>query len=185
MKTKFFLAMLILVFVGTAVHAVDVNGILAQGEYAKEATFDNGNYRLLWSVVGDKLFMAIDAKASGWVAVGFEPSVAMANADMVFGIVDASGAAKCVDAWATGMFGPHPPDVDQGGRDNILSFAGKRSGDRVVFEFSRLLNTGDKFDKVLPATGTVKLIFSYSSSLQFNVKHSKAGSAVIDMGGSK
>jgi hypothetical protein len=83
------------------------------------------------------------------------------------------------------MFGPHPADIDQGGRDSILSFAGKRSGDRVVFEFSRLLNTGDKFDKVIPASGKLKLIFAYSSSLQFTANHSKAGSAVIDTGGSK
>ena len=185
MKAKLLAALLILALAGTAAYAVEVNGILAQGEYAKEASFDNGNFRLLWSVVGDKLFMAIDAKAAGWVAVGFEPTSIMANADMVFGIVDAAGSATCVDAWSKGMFGPHPADIDQGGRDSILSFAGKRSGDRVVIEFSRLLNTGDRFDKAIPASGKLKLIFAYSSSLQFNANHRKAGSAIIDMGGSK
>lgn len=181
MKAKIILAAFLFALIGSAAFAVEVDGQLTQGEYAKEMTFDKGNFKVLWSVIGDKLFMAIDAKAAGWVAVGFDPTSIMANADMVFGIVDASGSTKSVDAWSTGVFGPHPADAEQGGRDSILSFAGKRSGGRVIFEFSRLLDTGDRFDRVIPAKGTVKLIWAYSSSLQFNANHSRAGSAAISM----
>jgi len=185
MKTKYLLALVLFIMLGSAIYAVDVDGILAPGEYSKEATFDNGNFRLLWKIESDKAFMAIDAKSPGWVAVGFQPTFAMANADMIFGIVDASGKVQAIDAWSTGIFGPHPPDINQGGHDNILASAGKRTADRVVFEFSRLLNTGDKLDKIIPAAGNFKIIWSYGSDFQFNNKHINKGSATLSMDGGK
>ncbi len=72
MKAKPLALIALLGLVGAAAYAVDVDGQLAQGEYSREASFDKGNYRLLWRIVDDKLFMAIDAKAGGWVAIGFE-----------------------------------------------------------------------------------------------------------------
>lgn len=185
MKTKYLVALALLVTVGSATYAVDVDGVVVPGEYPKEAVFDNGNYRLLWKVEGDKAFMAIDAKAPGWVAVGFQPTAVMANADMIFGLVDNSGKVQAVDAWATGIFGPHPPDVSQKGQDSLLSSAGKRTADRVVFEFSRLLNTGDKLDRVIPVSGSFKIIWAYGPNLQFNASHLRAGSATLAMDGSK
>lgn len=168
----------------SAAHAVDVDGKILPGEYAREVSFDKGSFRLLWRIAGDKIFMAIDSDAKGWVAIGFEPTRIMANSDMIFGFVETSGGVRAVDAWSTGMFGPHPADTAQGGKDSILSFAGLRSGNRLVFEFSRALDTGDKFDKIIPAAGTFKIIWAQSQSMDFNAKHSKAGSAALDMGGS-
>lgn len=185
MKIKYLVALALLVTLCSAAYAVDVDGVIVPGEYPKEAVFDNGNYRLLWKIEGDKAFMAIDAKAPGWVAVGFQPTAVMANADMIFGFVDAANKVGAVDAWSTGIFGPHPADTSQKGSDNILSSAGKRTADRVVFEFSRLLNTGDKLDKVIPATGSFKIIWAYGPNFQFTANHVKAGSATLTMDGSK
>lgn len=167
--------------VGSMAFAVDVDGVLKDGEYSKEASFDKGNYRLYWEFQDDKVFMGIVAKSKGWVAIGFDPSTVMANADMIFGLVDEQGNVQAVDAWSTGMFGPHPPDVNQGGASSILSFAGTRTDDLVVFEFDRLLNTGDNMDKVIPVSGNFKVIWAYGPTLQFTAKHSKAGSAVLKM----
>ncbi|MFA6366096.1 MAG: DOMON domain-containing protein [Candidatus Hydrogenedentales bacterium] len=185
MKLKFLSIMIVLAVIGSAAYAVDVNGTIAQGEYARETSFDNGNFRLLWKIQGDAIFMAIDAKAAGWVAIGFEPTNIMANADMIFGIVDKSGRLQSIDARSTGMFGPHPPDLNQGGQDSILAAAAGRSQDRVVFEFSRKLNTSDKLDNVIPAKGSIKIIWAYSSGLQFTANHSKAGKATLVMDGSE
>lgn len=185
MKAKYIIPIVALLAIGSAAFAVDVDGTIAPEEYAFEASYDRGNFRLLWKISGDTLFMAIDSSASGLVSVGFEPTRVMANSDMIFGMIPAEGPAQAVDAWSTGMFGPHPPDTNQGGKDSLLSFAGKRSGGRVVFEFSRLLDTGDKFDKVVPKTGEFKIIWAYGPNLSFTAKHSKAGSATILMDGRK
>jgi len=185
MKTTSLFAVLVFLAVGSTAFAVDVDGVITQGEYSSERSYDKGNFRVLWQVSDDRLFMAIDSSASGWVSVGFDPSSVMANSDMIFGMVPAEGTVQAIDAWSTGMFGPHPPDTNQGGKADILSFAGRRSGGRVVFEFSRLLNTGDKYDKVIPADGKIKLIWAYGSSLSFTAKHSKAGSDTITMSAAK
>lgn len=189
-STRIFSVALIILFISSSLSAVAasapaIDGILADGEYPNAADLDKGNFRLLWRFEGDRIHMAIDAKASGWVSVGFEPTSVMANSDMIFGILGKDGKLQSVDAWSTGMFGPHPPDTNQGGKDDLLSSAAVRTGDRVVFEFARLLSTGDKFDKPIPRTGKFKVIWAYSSSLSFTAKHQKAGSVILDMGASK
>lgn len=185
MKTKYAISVMLLLAIVSAAFAAEVDGVISPAEYTRESVFDAGNYRLLWHIDGDKIFMAMDVKAPGWVAIGFEPTSVMANADMIFGMVAADGKTQAIDAWSTGMFGPHPPDTNQGGADSLIASAGTRSGDRVVFEFSRLLATGDKFDKTVPSSGSFKIIWAYGANLQFTAKHTKAGSAVLTMGPQK
>ncbi|MEN6363977.1 MAG: DOMON domain-containing protein, partial [Rectinema sp.] len=173
------------VLVASSAFAVDVDGVIAKDEYSGETTMIDNSFRFLWKVEGDRIFFAIDAVSPGWVAVGFDPGTIMSKADMVFGIVSANGDVKAVDAWSAGMFGPPRPDVDLGGKANVLTYAGKRNGDKVVFEFSRLLAAGDKFDKTLPATGKVKLICAIGPNLDSTVKHRKTGKGTMDLGGAK
>ncbi len=169
----------------SATFAANIDGILSPGEYSREQSLEKGNFRILWQIEGETIFMALEAKSPGWIAVGFEPSNVMANSDMIFGLVGEGKDVQAVDAWSTGLFGPHPPDMDQGGKSSILSYAGVRNNGTVVFEFSRLLNTGDKFDKVIPKTGPFKVIWAHSSSLKFNASHRSAGSVTLSMDGTK
>lgn len=185
MKTKFFFIAVMMFVVGSAAFAANLDGAVTPGEYSREVAVDKGNFKLLWQVEGEKIFMAIEAKAPGWVAIGFEPTNIMANADMIFGIVGEGKDVQAIDAWSTGSFGPHPPDADQGGKNNIIGYAGSRKDGVVVFEFSRLLSTGDTYDKIIPRTGNFKIIWAYSASLKFNAMHSRAGSLTISMDGAK
>ena len=109
MKIKAVIVLLFLALIGSSAFAVDVDGQLAQGEYTKQASFDKGNFNLYWKIVGDKIFMAIEAKASGWVAVGFEPTTVMANADMIFGFVDVSGPPRASTLGRRGCSVPIQP----------------------------------------------------------------------------
>lgn len=168
-----------------AAHAATVDGIISEGEYSRQASFDKDNFKLYWQVEGAKVFFAIDAAAPGWVAIGFDPGTVMSSCDMVFGIVKEDGSVQAIDAWSSGIFGPHPADVDQGGKNDILVYAGARRGNRVIFEFSRLLDTGDSRDKVLPAEGPLRIIWAYATNVSFTAKHARAGSATISLGGNK
>ncbi|MCE5255396.1 MAG: hypothetical protein LLF89_00950 [Spirochaetaceae bacterium] len=183
---KLFLVTLLLITgLVFSVHAVTMDGLVTEGEYSRQESFDKGNFKLLWLIEGDKIYFAIDAKAKGWVSIGFDPGTVMSNCDMVFGLVGEPGSVEALDTWSTGIFGPHPVDTDQGGKNDILSYAGNRDGDHVVFEFCRLLNTGDPRDKVIPTSGTLKVVWAYADKLQFTTKHSKAGSAKINIGVTK
>ena len=39
----------------------------------KTVNFDNGNYRLIWSIQGDTIYMGISAGTKGWIAIGLKP----------------------------------------------------------------------------------------------------------------
>lgn len=117
--------------------------------------------------------MALVGKTKGWVAIGFEPTSRMKDADMIIGWVQ-DGKVKVIDAYSTGETGPHPPDEKLGGRSDILSYGGSEKGGVTVIEFKRKLSTGDKFDKDLKPGSTVKFIFAMADADEFTKKHNVA-----------
>ena len=161
--------------------AVTIDGVISSGEYSKQAEFDKGNFKLSWEFEGDKVFMAIIAKTPGWISVGFNPSSFMYNSDLVLAVVKDNQDIKVYDEWSSGMFGPHVQDTEKQGTFDILSYAGSRSADMVIFEFSRLLDTKDKYDKVIITLGKFKIMWAYGPSLDMTAKHKKAGTATVEM----
>jgi len=185
-RTFIFCAFALMVFGAIPnVFAVDVDGAIANNEYSKQAVFDKGNFTLLWEFEGDKVYMAVVAKTLGWISVGFNPSTFMSNSDLVLVAIKDSQDIKVYDEWSSGMFGPHTPDTEKGGTSDILSYAGARNSDTVTFEFSRLLDTKDKYDKVIPTSGKFKIMWGYGPSLDITAKHKKAGTATLQMEGQK
>jgi hypothetical protein len=79
-----------------------------------------------------------------------------------------------------GRLRPHPSDLALGGKNDLRRTAGKRSGDRIVFEFVRRLDTNDKFDKPVPVSGDLKLIWACGESDDFESHHIKAGSEILN-----
>jgi len=80
----------------------------------------------------------------------------------------------------SGDFGPHPPDTQLGGTDDILASAGKFDNGYTTIEFKRKLDTGDKFDKPL-SKGVNKIIWAYSGEPVFTVKHTMHGPGEIEL----
>ncbi|HON89131.1 MAG TPA: DOMON domain-containing protein [Spirochaetia bacterium] len=177
MKTKVITLLWALTGALSILGAVDIDGAIAQNEYSNKQQLDGTNFVLYWQIEGDTIYFAIESTAKGWVSIGFEPTKVMANADMVFGIVGTT--VQAIDAYSTGQFGPHPADTDQGGTNDILAFAGKRTTQGVVFEFSRKLASADSKDKPIVLGKDLKLIWAWSNSLTFTAKHARAGTVVI------
>ena len=161
--------------------AVDVDGAISEGEYSGSLSRSGEDFALYWEISGDTANFALQAPTRGWVCLGIEPTQVMADADMVFGWVDAGGTAGALDCYSTGLFGPHPPDDELGGKQNILSFAGTEQAGITTFEFSRTLEAGDPYDKPLSAEGNLKIIWAYSSSDNFLYPHDNRGSATINL----
>ena len=149
------------------------DGVITAGEYKNTQTYDNGNMEVHWSNDGSHVYFAIKAKTAGFVAVGIQPETTMRNADIIFGYVS-EGKAQVFDLFSTAAFGPHLPDTDTGGKDDILSFGGKEEDGFTVIEFKRLLGTEDSKDIAL-AFGSNKIIWAYGSSDSFDIKHSSKG----------
>ena len=156
------------------------DGKVEPGEYANH--LDLGKLEIYWRTDNQYLYMALKAPTKGWLAIGFNPTTAMKDADMIIAWVDDKDhTTHVVDAYSTGTYGPHPPDTKLGGTDDILQYAGTQ-GQYTIIEFKRKLDTGDKYDATLHPGDTVKIIWAISSTDQFTHKHDIArGTAQIKL----
>jgi len=153
------------------------DGFITDGEYVGVETFDD--YEIHWTSDGNYIYIGIKAKTSGWLAVGTQPGTTMKDADVVLGFVS-DGKATVYDLYCTGDYGPHPPDTELGGTNDILEFGGKEVGGYTTIEFKRLLDTGDKYDRPF-SKGTNKIIWSYGLDDQSTIKHVNRGLGEIDL----
>lgn len=151
------------------------DGVISPGEYTRTATYNDS--QISWSNDDTYIYAGIKAKTKGWVAVGFGAESMMKNADIIEGYV-ADGKAEVVDMFSTGETGPHPPDTQLGGTNDILEPAAKVDNGYTTVEFKRKLDTGDKYDKPL-AKGANKIIWAYGSDPVATLKHMTRGSGEI------
>jgi hypothetical protein len=177
------LAVLVLMGIGEAVFAVDLDGKIADGEYADSLVFANGEFVLFWSLDQEAAHFAIRARTAGWVALGIEPIQAMDQADMVFGWVSDDGTVNALDCFSTGLFGPHPQDEELGGTADLLGFAGSEQDGVTSFEFSRPLDSGDSYDKPLSSEGEVKIIWALGNSDNNQAPHIRRGGGTLTLTG--
>lgn len=172
---RLFLIVLILIII----IAVSPKLSFSQEQYTK--VFESGeDFKLYYYVKGDVVNFKMESKTNGFIAIGFNPSSFMRDADMIIAYVK-DRVVSIIDAYSTGNFGPHPEDIALGGKNNILSFKGSESSGITSIEFSRNLDTKDKYDKVIALDKEIKIIWAISSSDSFDSKHSKRGSGVITL----
>ena len=153
------------------------DGALGDMEYLGEMSY--GNYEIRWLSDDQYIYIGIRAKTTGWVAIGFDPTSGMKDADMVFGFLQ-GGEIVISDQFSTGTFGPHSPDTELGGTDDILEAGGKEEGGFTIIEFKRALDTGDQYDKAL-AEGVIKIIWAYGPDDEITKKHAVRGDGEISI----
>ncbi|UCG54548.1 MAG: hypothetical protein JSV32_08240, partial [Dehalococcoidia bacterium] len=153
------------------------DGVIKVREYT--ANMQYGEYQIFWWSDEQYIYIGIRAETNGFVAVGIQPGSRMKNADMVLGFVK-NGETTVYDMFSMGDFGPHQPDVELGGTNDILEFAGSEQDGSTTIEFKRSLNTGDDYDKPL-SKGTNKIIWSYGSGDELNRKHTNRGYGEINL----
>lgn len=153
------------------------DGVILDNEYSKTQVF--GELEVYSRVDGDKVRMALKAKTNGYVSIGFDPSDRMKDADMVMGVVK-DGKATVADLYSTGPTGPHPPDEQQGGKNDVTVFGGSKKDGVTIIEFERKLVTGDSKDKEL-RLGDNKIIWAISETEDMAGRHSKRGSGVLKL----
>ena len=153
------------------------DGVLGPGEYERTNTY--GNYEVHWRSDSQRIYVGMRARTSGFVALGIQPGSRMKDADIVLGFVK-DGVVSIYDMFSTGDFGPHPPDTEQGGSDDIADFGGREEGGFTTVEFARALETGDRFDNPLSA-GLNRIIWSYGGADSLTFRHSTRGYGEIDL----
>lgn len=153
------------------------DGVISDKEYSKKQVF--GELEVYSRIDGDVVRMALKAKTNGYVSIGFDPTDRMKDADMVMGYVK-DGKAFVADMFSTGPTGPHPPDDQQGGRNDVTVFGGSKKDGVTILEFERKLVTGDSKDKEIKK-GDNKIIWAIGDAEAFTGRHSKRGGGVLKL----
>jgi len=112
-----------------------------------------------WKVDGDTLHGKMSAKTKGWVAVGFNPSSKMKDANFIIGYVK-DGKAEIADHFGDRSTG-HSADSKKGGSDDVTLISGTEEGGMTTIEFTMPMNSADKMDSVLSKDGDTVLLMAY------------------------
>jgi len=151
------------------------DGLITTGEYAGRTSY--GDYEIHWNSDGQYIYIGMRAKASGWVAVGFQPGPLHRETDMVLGLVR-DGQVSVFDMFSIAELGPCTADSELGGRDDVLEYGGREEGGYTVVEFKRLLSTGDEYDGKL-FSGVNEIVWAYSTLDDPRQKHTSRGHGEI------
>lgn len=147
------------------------DGIISDNEYSQFQQI--GPLQVFARLDGSLVSMALRAQNNGYIALGIRPENKMQGADDIICVLDNS-QVKITDAYGTGPMGPHPEDLELGGRNDIVNPSGSRQGEWVSFEFQRKLSTGDSRDKDL-MLGDNPVIWSVGGSADINIHHNNRG----------
>ena len=140
---------------------------------------DVDHFHLEWMVDGDVLKLKISAPVTGWVAVGFNPTNKMKDADIIIGYVD-DGELFIEDHYGNTAIS-HRPDERGNGTNDIFSASGRESGGTTELSFSIPLDSGDSRDQPLVEGQEVKVIFASHTADRITAKHNRRTSTVITL----
>ena len=153
------------------------DGMIGDGEYTGTRSYND--FELWWTADEQFIYIAMKAKTTGWVAMALSSGPAMKDADMVLGFVQ-DGTVTVIDEYSTGNFGPHRPDSELGGSDDILESAGTEGDGHTIIEFRRKLDTGDTYDHKFSQDKN-SILWAYGQDDQAEQKHSVRGHGELDL----
>jgi hypothetical protein len=108
---------------------------------------------------GTDLTIGITAPTTGWVAVGFDPSAAMKDANIIIGYVE-GGEVFIRDDWGSGHT-THEPDTEMGGTDDVTVVSGSESDGVTSLTFTIPLDSGTPGDKAVAPGNTYDILLAY------------------------
>lgn len=146
----------------------------AEGYYQSIA----GDFVLKYKVISTNLLSCrLSANGTGWIAVGFDPSAQMRDANFIIGYVNGIyGYIR--DDFGTGS-SSHDSDINLGGSSDVLLTSSSESAGRTMLEFEIPLNSGDSKDKILSSGATYNVIFAAGSDDDFESMHNRFATGSI------
>jgi len=147
----------------------------------QEITVDG--FTLRWETVsGGYLSVELNAPSTGWIAVGFDPTEMMLNANIIIGYVSGGTPTLRDDfGWQTTS---HRDDLLLGGTSDVtIDAGGFEAGGSTELHFTIPLNSGDQYDRVLVPGSTYPVIMAMSADGMddFTSPHAMFTSAVISI----
>ena len=132
---------------------------------------------LEYRVDNDMLHCIIRAETSGWVAVGFNPTNVMQDANFIIGYVNGINT-EVRDDWGISP-AAHVSDESLGGANNVEIVSGLQMAGVTEIEFKIPLDSGDQYDQVLQVGESYPILLAKGNSDDYNSYHSDAGFSTI------
>ena len=133
-----------------------------------------------WSINGDQLAVKLSAPTKGWVAIGFNPTKKMKDANIIIGYVK-KGKVKILDEFGSAAT-QHKSDKKIGGTENVTVVGGSEDGNTTTIEFSIPLNSGDGKDTVIDPQTDTTIILAYGPERDsFKVKHKFSDTITVNL----
>jgi len=152
-----------------------VDGVFNCDEYEVTMKVEDLEMEIGWLTRDGNLMFAVKSVGKGWVAVGFDPTTMMRNANIIIGDVTEDGTINIEDHFGVANTAHRKDD-----ENNILQAAGTENEDGTVLEFVIPLNSGDDMDRVLELGQEYKVILAYHMSDDgFKIRHSNRTSVNI------
>jgi hypothetical protein len=137
-----------------------------------------GDVQLQWKVEEKSLQVIVSAPTTGWIAVGFDATVKMKNANIIIGYV------KNEEVFLRDDFGigptAHQDDEKIGGQNDISEASGAESKAGTELRFTIPLDSQDSKDRVLVEGQEYKVILAYGKkgSDSFTTYHARKRTSV-------
>jgi hypothetical protein len=147
-------------------------------DYEHEVT--SGDMSFAWKIDGDTLHGKMSAPTKGWVAVGFNPSNAMKDANFILGYVKGD-EVTVVDHHGI-RNNAHASDEKEGGAEDVTVVGGSEEGGTTTIEFTFPLKSGDSLDGELVPDGDTILLMAYGSDRDsFRVRHTYNAEMTVNL----
>lgn len=112
-----------------------------------------------WRIEEETLHVILRHPTTGWLAVGFDPSRMMKDANMILGYVS-DGEVFITDHYGVANTS-HRPDTDIDGTDDIIYSEGSEGPDGTELRFAIPLDSGDAADRPLEPGGSYRVLFAH------------------------
>lgn len=130
---------------------------------------------------GQNLECDLSAQTTGWVAVGFNQTDMMLDANIIIGYVS-GGVTNIRDDFGN-RSGAHSSDISLGGTNDVTLLSGEELAGRTTLRFTIPLSTPDVYDRPLSIGSSYPIILARGSNSADNYtgSHSGAGYANVSI----
>ena len=119
------------------------------------------NWGFSWEFLADEIKFTLTSPNTGWVAIGFNPSRMMKDADYKIGYV-ADGELIIRDDYGTGNT-KHASDDSVGGTQDVRPISGSEENGVTTIVFALPLDSGDQFDVKFVQGESYKVLLAYGA----------------------
>lgn len=142
-------------------------------------TIEKIGMTVTWKVMDTNIAFTVTAPTTGWIAIGFDPTSVMKDANIIMGYVS-EDTVTITDEYGNSSF-THQVDTLGEGTDNLSEKSGSESDGSTTISFTMPLNSGDSRDKALVVGQDHTFLLAYGQTDDTTEKHQSVGIVITTL----